>query len=78
MGGIFKIFITSKQYLWQVSLKVINVEVLIRHIGGENFSKGIRFAACLSKTSEYLYTNVLKLEVLNLCTVKLQVLTCLV
>jgi hypothetical protein len=40
--------------LFQVSHKLINVEVLIRHVAGKFFSKRIRKTPCLLETSEYL------------------------
>ena len=49
----------KKQYLWQVSQKLINVEVLIRHVNckyivGKIFSEIIRKTPCLLETSEYM------------------------
>ena len=40
--------------MWQVSQKLINVEVLIKHVVGKIFSKRIRKTPCLLKTSEYI------------------------
>ena len=49
----FYIYYIKKQYLWQVSQKLINVEVIIRHVVGKFFSKRIKKTPCLLETSEY-------------------------
>jgi hypothetical protein len=52
--GIFNIYYIKKLYLRQVSQKLINVEVLIRHVVAKRFSKRIRKTPCLLETSAEL------------------------
>ena len=40
--GIVLYSLLKKQYLWQVSQKLINMEALIRHVVGKIFPKRIR------------------------------------
>ena len=40
----------------RIPQKLINVETLIRHVVGKNFSKRIRKTPCLLETSEYSQT----------------------
>ena len=49
---------SNNRIVGRIPQKLINMEVLIRHVVGNFFSKRIRKTPCLLESSEYLHNDV--------------------